>query len=136
MATMKRLSFAAFLLLPLPCLAYGGFPQGATDAELLGGLAWRFALGMLLVAGPWIAGSIALERFKGMPLIAIAGGTALLGYAIAVPQLAAMGTFGYPHLIMPILGIGFVTFQIYFIGKLLWVVIRQPGAEAQPLPAR
>lgn len=133
---MKRLWLAAFLLLPLPCLAYGGFPPNATDAELLGGLAWRFALGMLLVAGPWVAGSFLVERFQGMALIAIAAGTALLAYAIAVPQLVAMGTFGYPHLVMPILGMGFAAFQIYFVCKLAWVVISRSEAEAKAAPAR
>lgn len=132
---MRRLLLFAFALLPLPCLAYGGFPPDATDAELLGGLAWRFALGMLLVAGPWVAGSLLVERFQGMALIAIAAGTALLGYAIAVPQLMAMGTFGYAHLLMPILGMGFAAFQIYFVCKLAWVVIRASESEGKPAPA-
>lgn len=129
MASMKRLSIAAFLLLPLPCLAYGGFPLGATDAELLGGLAWRFALGMLLVAGPWVAGSLLAERFRGLAVLAVGAGTGLVGYAIAVPQLTAMGEFGYPHLVIPILGYGFEVFQLYFVAKIVLLLARRPALE-------
>lgn len=137
---MLRAALLAFTLLPLPCLAYGGFPPDASDGELMGGLASRFAIGLLLVGLPWIAGSLLAERFRGVVLAVVAAGTAAVGWAIAPPQLVAMGEFGYPHLVVPILWGGFVAFQAYFAAKILWLMARRapepPPSTAHTAAAR
>ena len=133
--TRGRLAAFAFLLLPLPCLAYGGFPPDATDGQLLGGLAGRLAIGLPLIALPWIAGSFLAERCRGAALLAVGAGTTILAWALVGPQLVEMGEFGYPHLVVPILGKGFLAFQVYFAAKIVWVLVRRPAPEPPPAAA-
>lgn len=129
---MRRTAIVAFSLSPVLALAYRGFPPGATDAGLLGGLTW-----MAPVAGPWIAGSILVERFRGASLLAVAAGTALLGYVLAALLAPALLSFGAAQHVPQVLGLGFITLQLYFAGKLFWVATRPPdSAYAEALPNR
>ncbi len=129
MKPRSALLISAFALAPLPCLAYGGFPPGATDGELMWGLVRLFLRGLPFITLPWIAGSILVERTQGplrvgIVLALVAGVNALL-----LPEFSVMGSFGFSHLVMPILATGHFAFMGYFLVKCLRVWRRSPLPE-------
>lgn len=122
----SALLVAAFALAPLPCLAYGGFPPDATDGQLMWGLLRLFLRGLPFITLPWIAGSILVERTTGplragITLALVAGVNALL-----LPELSVKGSFGFPHLVVPILATGHFAFMGYFLVKCLRVWSKPP----------
>lgn len=132
MKPRSALLVASFALAPLPCLAYGGFPPDATDGQLMWALLRLFLRGLPFITLPWIAGSILVERTTGplrvgITLALVAGVNGLL-----LPEFSVMGSFGFSHLVVPILATGHFAFMGYFLAKCL-LVWRRPPAPERPI---
>ncbi len=130
----SALFIAAFALAPLPCLAYGGFPQDATDGQLMWGLLRLFLRSLPFITLPWIAGSFLVERTTGPLRIGIVLALVVGVNGLLLPELSVMGSFGFPHLVVPILATGHFAFMGYFLVKCL-LVWRRPPMPERPIPA-